>query len=169
MVSYDPETGLMLWLPKSPTARDFKRWNTRYAGKQCGTIDDKGYRRILYRLDPGKTFKVRAHRLAWFCVHGVMPVGEIDHINQDKLDNKIKNLRDVSRELNQRNGTRKGNNTSGVPGVTWHKQRGKWCAQAGVDGKHHHLGLFDCIKEAEMTVKIFRAQRGFTETHGRVV
>lgn len=168
MVSYNPETGSMVWLHKPDCSKDSSRWNSRYAGKECGTLDDKGYRRILFRFDKGQAFKIRAHRLAWFIAHGVMPSHEIDHINQNKADNRLSNLRDVPRTLNQRNGTRKSNNTSGVPGVTWHKQSLKWCAQANVLGVHYHVGSFNDLSEAESAVKEFRANHGFTENHGRV-
>ncbi len=168
MVKYDPETGSMIWKAKQG-GKDAARWNTRYSGKECGTLDDKGYRRVLFRFEAGKTFKIRAHRLAWFITHGVLPVGEIDHINQDKSDNRISNLRDVPKELNQRNGTRKGNNTSGFTGVTWHKQRKKWCAQVNVLGIHYHVGVFEDIEEADRAAREFRAKHGFTENHGRVV
>lgn len=169
MVCYNHKTGSMVWIAKEAGVKDSARWNSRYAGKECGTLDDKGYRRILFRFVVGRTFKIRVHRLAWFIVHGYLPIEEIDHINQDKSDNRIENLRDVPKELNQRNGTRKGNNTSGVPGVTWHKQRGKWCAQASVNGKHYHIGLFEELIEAEAAVRKFRAEHGFTENHGRIV
>lgn len=168
MVCYSPNSGEFIWKSKPQNEPDSQRWNTRYAGKFCGTYDDKGYLRILVQID-GKKRKIRAHRLAWFIVHGVLPSGEIDHINQDKADNRISNLRDVPKELNQRNGTRKRNNTSGVPGVTWHKQRGKWCAQASLGGKHYHIGLYDNIMEAEAATRKFRAEHGFTENHGRIV
>lgn len=167
MVDYNPDTGLMVWRAKDEHSREAARWNSRYAGKECGTLDDKGYQRLLVRRDDGTAFKIRAHRLAWLISYGTLPKGEIDHINQDKTDNRLSNLRDVPKSLNQRNGTRKSNNTSGVAGVTWHKQRGKWCAQANIDGKHHHLGLFEEIAAAETAVRKFRAIHGFTETHGR--
>lgn len=169
MVDYNPDTGSMRWKMKGKDQKDATRWNSRYAGKECGTTDDKGYRRILFRFGVGPTFKIRAHRLAWFITHGAMPFGEIDHINQDKSDNRITNLRDVSREMNQRNGTRKGNNTSGVPGVIWNKQRKKWCAQASVNGKHRHIGMFDSLEEAAKARKAFGALHGFTDTHGRAI
>lgn len=169
MVDYNAESGSMRWRPKGDDQKDAARWNARYAGKECGTVDDKGYRRIFLRFFVGKIFKIRAHRLAWLIVHGKLPDGEIDHINQDKLDNRIANLRDVTKGINQRNRTRNGSNTSGIAGVTWHKQRGKWCAQASVSGKHHHIGLFEDIACAETAVRKFRAERGFTENHGRIV
>lgn len=169
MVLYNQQTGLMIWRPKPDEMKDSNRWNARYANKECGTIDDKGYRRILCRFDSGCVFRIRTHRLAWFITYGKLPDGEVDHINQDKADNRIANLRDVSKELNQRNGTRKSNNTSGVPGVTWHKQHKKWYAQAGINGKHHSIGLFINLTDAEKAVKKFRLEHGFTENHGRIL
>jgi len=169
MVNYDPRTGFMKWNAKQKDAKDSARWNARYADKECGTIDEKGYRRILFRLETGAAVKIRAHRLAWFIAHGDMPSGEIDHINQDKLDNRLANLRDVPKEINQRNGTRKRNNTSGVPGVTWHKQHKKWYAQANILGVHYSIGLFDDLTEAGNATREFRAKHGFTDNHGRVV
>jgi len=169
LVDYDPITGAMLWKERDCSVKDSVRWNSRYAGKEAGTLDDKGYRRILIKSFDGRPRRIRVHQVAWFILSGSAQSGEIDHINQDKLDNRAANLRDVSKSINQRNGTRKANNTSGVTGVTWHKQRGKWCAQASINGKHHHLGLFDDIEEAKSTVEGFRAKHDFTNRHGRAI
>ncbi|HCF2412888.1 TPA: HNH endonuclease [Pseudomonas aeruginosa] len=166
MLDYNRETGQMVWRAKPVMTSEDKRWNSRYANSVAGTIDDRGYIRILVQIGVKKR-KIRAHQLAWFIVTGSLPVGEIDHINQDKQDNRFINLRDVPKSINQRNGTRKRNNTSGIPGVTWHKQRQKWCAQASVNGKHYHLGLFAKIEDAERATLQFRAENGFTKTHGR--
>lgn len=169
LINYDPITGSMKWNYKQKDVKDSTRWNARYADKECGTVDDKGYRRILFRLETGAAVKIRAHRLAWFITYGAMPLGEIDHINQDKLDNRLANLRDVSKDINQRNGTRKRNNTSGVPGVTWHKQHKKWYAQANILGVHYSIGLFKDLSEAGNAAKEFRAKHGFTENHGGIL
>ena len=166
-LEYNKDSGVFLWKPKDSDKPHYAQWNPQFAGKEAGTIDDKGYRRICFRFK-GKTRWIRLHRLAWFVVHGTLPNGEIDHIDQNKLNNSIANLRDVSKELNQRNATLKSNNTSGVSGVSWHKQCNKWYAQVKVDGKRYPLGLYDDISEAERVVKEFRSNHGFTETHGRV-
>ena len=167
MVNYNPETGLMFWIAKPDGVKDSARWNSRYAGKECGTLDDKGYRRILFRFEKGSTFRIRVHRLAWFISNGVIPTGEIDHINQNRADNRISNLRDVPKQINQRNGTMKSNNTSGITGVTWLKDCQKWGAQAHMNGKHYKIGRFNDISAAESAVKEFRSKHGFTENHGR--
>lgn len=169
MVNYDPDTGSMVWKPRESSINDAARWNSRYAGKEVGTIDDKGYRRILVRSFDGCARRIRVHQVAMFILTGRVQSGEIDHINQDKLDNRAANLRDVPKTINQRNGTRKSNNTSGVPGVTWHKQRGKWCAQASINGKHHHLGLFESIEDAKNAAIKFREKHAFTKNHGRAI
>ena len=166
-LDYEPSTGTFRWKAKPVVSREAARWNTRYAAQEAGTVERQGYVRILFQLE-GRKHKIRAHRLAWFMSTGKVPVGEIDHINQIKGDNRIENLRDVSRSQNQRNGTRKKTNSSGIPGVGWHKQRQKWCAQAACIGKRsRHIGLFDNKDDAERAVLAFRAAHGYTETHGR--
>jgi hypothetical protein len=165
-VRYDEVAGKLFWLPKELERKDAGRWNARYAHKECGTLDDKGYRRILMRAN-GKVLRIRVHQLIWFIANGDMANGEIDHINQDKLDNRISNLRDVSGSENLRNSPKKRNNTSGVNGVCWHKVAKKWYATARVSGVVHYLGVFDDLSEAEKIVVKFRSENGFTENHGK--
>lgn len=73
---------------------------------------------------------------------------EIDHINQDKLDNRRCNLRAATRKQNARNMKRNCRNTSGFKGVTWDKSRNKWLAQIKTDTNTKHLGRYDCPIEA---------------------
>ena len=101
------------------------------------------YRRI--QLD-GRKYK--AHRLAWLYLFGEWPKGQIDHINRNSLDNRIANLRDVSQSENQHNRPEQANNTSGVKGVHWHKQKMRWQAAIRINGKLIHLGLFGTKEEA---------------------
>lgn len=169
LVVYDKETGRMVWKKRSGRSKDDARWNARYAETECGTIDDRGYRRILFRSKDGKARRVRVHQLAWYILTGAKQDGEIDHINQNKLDNRASNLRCVSKSENMRNSPIKSSNSSGVTGVTWHKQRGKWCAQASIDGKHHHIGLFENINDAANAVVDFRRKNNFSENHGRAI
>jgi hypothetical protein len=89
-----------------------------------------------------------AHRLAWLWVHGRWPGCEIDHINSDGLDNRIQNLREATHAQNQRNQSKRSDNTSGLKGVSWHKRGKKWKAQICHMGKWHALGLYDCSEEA---------------------
>ncbi len=73
----------------------------------------------------------------------------VDHINGDILNNCVDNLRWATISENQMNSKKKKNNTSGIKGVFWHKQRNKWQAQIQFDGKSMHLGYFDDIEMAK--------------------
>ena len=89
-----------------------------------------------------------AHRLAWMYIYGYMPENEIDHINRDRADNRIKNLREVTRQCNSRNGSVRINNKSGVTGVFWSKREEKWQAKITVDFISIDLGQFKNIEDA---------------------
>lgn len=167
MVIYNPLNGSMKWKREEETDRYSKRWNSQHAGRECRSRDSDGYIEI-YKKKNGKTlFRVRAHRLAWFIVYGKEPDFEIDHINQNKTDNRIENLRDVPRFLNCRNKPKSKANSSGVTGVYWHKSVNKWAACVVMLNKNKHIGVFEDIKDAEAAVKAFRAQNEFTELHGQ--
>lgn len=132
-VRYAPETGEFIWLVKSTRTR---------AGDIAGASYN-GYRFIKIRQK-----KYAAHRLAWFYVYGGWPQQDIDHINGDRSDNRIANLRDVPRSINAQN-TRRAridNRSSGLLGVT--KIRGEWAAQIFVGGKNMRLGRFSKPEEA---------------------
>lgn len=90
-----------------------------------------------------------AHRVAWLWHYGRWPDGVIDHINGDRSDNRIRNLRDVSIALNGQNrfGPQK-NNKSGFLGVMWNKAAQKYAARIRYNGKFAHLGFFDDPVEA---------------------
>jgi hypothetical protein len=83
--------------------------------------------------------------LAWLYVQGVWPDAEIDHVNRIRDDNRIDNLRDVTRLQNCCN---RNDNTSSVAGVHWFKQDKKWRAQIWVVSKIKHLGYFANIEDA---------------------
>lgn len=143
MVNYSPDSGSMKWNRKPSSEKDAARWNARYSGKECGNIDFQGYRAIKIN---GKTFK--AHRLAWLHYYGEWPKGQIDHINRVRDDNRIENLRDVTRSQNQQNVSIRRTNTSGAKGVYFFKGTGKWHARICVNGKQKHLGFFNDLRLA---------------------
>jgi len=164
-VSYDPDTGVLKWLPRDGVDSETKRWNSRLSGLECGFIGRKGYRLVGF-VYGSKYHSLKAHRLAWLIVHGCLPCGEIDHINRNRADNRIANLRDVHPCINQRNSSMRVDNTSGITGVNWRKKDQKWRAAVCINGKMHHIGLFSCIDKAADAVKEFRAKHGFTDSHG---
>lgn len=102
LVDYDGNTGLFEWrtLPHTFSTCNHK-WNEAKAGKKCGIVGEKGYAHISLL---GKKYK--AHRLAWLYVYGHFPKNEIDHINRVRDDNRIANLRDVTRAENMQNTVR---------------------------------------------------------------
>lgn len=82
----------------------------------------------------------RIHRLVFLWHNGYMPENGIDHINRDKIDNRIENLREVGHTCNARNTSNRKNNTSGVKGISWSNEMRKWRAQIRVGGKEISLG-----------------------------
>jgi hypothetical protein len=133
LLSYDPETGEITWRVK----RGYMR-----AGSKAGCIGVKGYAQIGVS---GRTYP--AHRLAWLLHFGAFPPEQLDHINGDRADNRIANLRACTNTQNQQNvAIRVG--VSGHIGVTWHKRSGKWHARIKHERKRTHLGQFDSIEDA---------------------
>lgn len=148
-VLYNRDTGELRW----------KR--TR---KAAGSINARGYK-VLCITWEGRSRQVYVHRLIFFIANGRPPRGEIDHINGNPSDNRIDNLREVTREINGRNQKRPSTNTSGYIGVCWHKQHQKWFARGAVSGKAVHLGYFSDIEKAAAVAQEWRARRGYTERH----
>lgn len=132
-LNYNPETGEFYW-------RKY-RWTN---GNPAGHYHKKtGYIKINVGGQPRL-----AHRLAWFYVHAIWPKEQIDHINGDRTDNRLTNLREASRTENMRNCKRKVQNKSGYKGVHWFKKTRKWRASITVNRRNISLGLFADPKEA---------------------
>ena len=142
--------------------REWKRWNSRYAGAEAfTTTSEDGYRTGTVG---GKTY--RAHRVIWLIQTGAWPADEIDHRNGKRSDNRWCNLRNATKGENQRNQRRRTDNSSGATGVRWHKRDGKWEARLQVDGAYRHLGRFDTKEEAVRAREKANSELGFTERHG---
>jgi hypothetical protein len=93
----------------------------------------------------------------------------IDHINGDRADNNIDNLREATRSQNCQNAKLSKVNRSGVKGVSWHKYNQKWYARIRLDGKRIDLGYFDNLIEAEATIKATREKlHGVFSNYGGV-
>lgn len=137
MLSYDAETGKFSWRvsPCGPVA----------AGKETGYVGKDGYVSIGFGR---KVYK--AHRLAWAIHYGEVPPKYLDHINGNRSDNRIVNLRPATRAQNAQNLHRpyKNNKSSGILGVYWHSQCNRWQSRIQLNGKPKHLGLFDTKEEA---------------------
>lgn len=135
LLSYNPETGVFTWR--------VNRGGTARVGATAGTIGKKGYRYIGVK---NKCYL--AHRLAWLYIYGCLPEKHIDHINREKSDNRIDNLREVSNSQNHWNLNTNSANTSGYTGVSWNKRAKKWHSYIHAQGKRKHLGLFNTPEEA---------------------
>ena len=93
---------------------------------------------------------IPVHRIVYERTHGKKPKGfQIDHINGNKLDNRIENLRLATYAENQWNAKTRVDNTSGVKGVCWKKGLNKWYAQIKHNKELLYLGVFKDKKEAE--------------------
>lgn len=141
--------------------RTVRTANSVHIGDTAGGISGDGYHYI--RVD-GKKYK--SHRLAWLYIHGHWPKDQIDHINHDRVDNRIVNLREATNVDNHRNRGMNCNNTSGCTGVHWHRQSQKWQAQIRVEGRQIYLGLFGEKRVAIATRKQAEKQYGFHVNHG---
>ena len=114
----------------------------RKVGTVIGTLTPKGY---LLASVQGRLQRV--HRLVFLYHHGYMPI-QVDHIDGNRINNKIENLREATSSQNNQN--RKATSSSGIKGVVWHKQSKKWVASICVNRKSVHLGSFLSIEEAAL-------------------
>jgi len=133
---YDAHTGLFRW-------RFERKYGLIKPWTEAGWADG-GYTRIQI----GSKSHL-AHRLAWLYEFGVWPSKDIDHINGNRADNRLCNLRDVSRKINTQNRkAASSNNSCGLLGVSAHGKTGRFVAGIYIHGKRKHLGIFDTAQQA---------------------
>ena len=133
LVNYNPETGAFTWAMARRKCS---------LGAKAGCKMRNGY--IVIRLDD-KLFY--AHRLAWFYIHNEWPAQQVDHINGDRTDNRLENLRKATNAQNAQNNQKiRSTNTSGFTGVR--RENKKWLAEIKVNYRPIRLGLFETPEEA---------------------
>lgn len=148
VLDYDPSTGIFIW-SKSPLR------GGAITGRVAGKVEAFGYRRIKM-----KGVLYAAHRLAWMYVYGEWPPLQLDHINRQRDDNRISNLRMATASQNAANRARpKANATSRFKGVTWHKGCAKWQSLITHNGKSIYLGLYESEEEAARAYRDEAARR----------
>lgn len=130
-ILYNAESGLFTWI---------KPHGSRIPGK-VGETDKDGYLIIYFK---GK--RIKAHRLAWFLTYGELPKQILDHIDGNKCNNRISNLRISTNRLNQIN--RKIHRDGHLAGTTFSKRGKKWVAQIQINSLKKTLGKFDTQLEA---------------------
>lgn len=167
----DFHRGVLIWLPRPPTEfapgnygedASANAWNAKNAGKRAlNSAHNQGYRAGTFL---GR--RTLAHRVIYKMFHGIEP-DHIDHINGDRADNRICNLRSVSIGQNQKNQKIHKRNQSGVAGVDLHKPTGKWQARISSNNQHIYLGLFNSFEGAVTARKQAEARYGFHKNHGR--
>ena len=135
LLNYDPDTGIF--------TRKVSTSNRVKVGDAAGCPNGDGYLRIMVQ-----SRLYQAHRLAWLYMHSNWPNDQIDHINRNRSDNRIANLREVTNKQNLQNAGKYSHNTSGHPGICWNKQNSKWRATIKHNQKLIHLGYFANIEEA---------------------
>ena len=153
LFDYDKETGNLIW--KAPRSRRVKK------GDIAGCPQSTGYLRTKINA---KDYLV--HRIVFLMHKGYLPK-TIDHINGDRLDNRIENLRAVTANQNQHNRKLNGNNTSGFKGVSWCNTYKYWRAAIRLEGKRINLGHFNTPEEADVVVRKAREElHGSFANHG---
>jgi hypothetical protein len=134
--------------------------NTTVIGKPAGAVGGRGY--VNVKLN-GKTYT--AHRLVYLMLHGYAPE-MIDHIDRDKTNNRIENLRPATASQNVCNREAPSNSTSGIKGVRFHKRDKKWIAYAKLAGKQTHIGTFESMEAAAFAASIVRINLHGEYAHG---
>lgn len=115
------------------------------SGEVKGWVCANGYTYVTTKF---KT-KVLAHRLAWLLHYGEWPEGDVDHIDRNKSNNRIDNLRDVSRSQNLLN-----MDTPLLKGITWDRSRNKWRSRTGRNGTMKRFSTFcEAYKYRKETLK----------------
>ena len=135
VLHYEPASGEFTWLVSLNS-------RTRRGKKAGDQVKSGRYWRIGFR---GRSY--RAHRLAWFWMTGEWPSKEIDHKDNDGLNNKWANLREADRYQNMANRGAHAGNAIGLKGVYLHKQ-GKFIARLQVKNKRVYLGVFETPEAA---------------------
>lgn len=164
-LSYNKDTGIFLWTARP--LHHFTRlsmqqaWNGTYTGEIAGSKDNTGYMVVTIS---GKRMKL--HRVAWLFHTRAWPEDQVDHVNGVRDDNRITNLRAVSRSQNGRNAKIRSSNTSGTTGVYWWKDRGKWQASISDNGKLKSLGFYASIGDAITARKAAEKALGYDSMHG---
>ena len=144
ILNYNDTTGVFTW--KISPKYDVK------IGDVAGNYHNGYYRVTIKRK------KYLTHRLAWLYVYGEFPKGDLDHIDNDRGNSRINNLRIADRVTNGYNRKKPINNKSGIKGVHWSKIDKKWIVKIGVNKQKLYIGLFEDLELAELVAQEARAK-----------
>ena len=149
LLRYEPDTGKLFWrerMAETPGVNiaSLAQWNGRFAGKEAFTaLTPKGYRQgtVLSKHMEG-------HRVVWAIATGVWPIGEIDHEDGCRSNNRFENLRSATRRENMQNLTKQARNTSGHVGAFWSQSKQRWKSQINTETGLVFLGYFSSAEDA---------------------
>ena len=153
LFKYDPETGNL-----------YKRINgtDNFRSKPSGTKTKTGY--VQIGVD-GKLYL--AHRIIMLLVNkSLSDESQVDHIDHNRLNNKLNNLRVVSQSGNMRNCGKRSDSSTGITGVVYHKRARKYMSYISIGGRKMHLGLFNTLEDATRARVRANLQYGYHENHG---
>lgn len=147
ILRYEPKTGKLFWLKNQ---------------KIAGTLHKDGY--IQIKIDG---IFYQAHRLAYMIYNKNILIDKIDHVDGNRSNNIILNLRECSSSENNYNRKMMSNNTSGIKGICWCKREQKWEAKININFKNKFLGYFSNIEDAKRYIMIYREKlNGEFANHG---
>ena len=136
LLHYDVDAGIFTRLIRST--------NSVQIGDVAGSINSNGYHKI--RVDGVEEF---SHHLAWLYVYNVWPKDQIDHIDGNRANNRLVNLREATQSQNLQNQRKaQSDNKSGLLGAYWNKKAKTWFSQIKVNGKSISLGCYDSKEDA---------------------
>lgn len=169
VLRYEPETGKLFWLPRPremfKSGRDHNAWNTLYAGDEAlKARSETGYfHGVIFHK------KRLAHRIVWMINNGNIPEGmQIDHVDGDKKNNVLSNLRLATKSQNMANSGPRSDNTSGVRGVCWRKDIQKWKVEVRMEGVRKNVGVFKDLEMAKAAqIAAAEAMHGEFAYHNR--
>lgn len=140
------ENGSLYWnnrpINEFKNHRDWKCWNTRFAGRVAGTVRKYGHLVIHFN-----NAMYQVHRVVFLMHHGYMP-RFIDHIDGNAGNNLISNLRAATASQNQYNQKLRTDNKSGFKCIGWHKKNKSWSVSIISSGKRIHVGSFKNLEDA---------------------
>jgi hypothetical protein len=152
---YNHETGDLIWkerpLEHFVSEKVYNWWNKRFCGQPSYNLNPSGY---LICMIYSKSYA--AHRIIWKLMTGEDPEFEIDHINQIRSDNSWNNLRLAERNGNQQNKFNYKNNTTGVKGVRYSKEKNRFVAEIQANKVNHYIGTFESLDDAALHVELYR-------------
>lgn len=153
-LNYSEETGVFIW--------GINKVGGPKQGREAGTVTANNYISICVLRK-----RYYAHRLAWLYVYGEFPENQIDHINHNRSDNRIKNLRCVTHAENAMNMARRKTSKSGCAGVTWDKANKKWEVKLKKGELNLFIGRFAKLANAIRARKNANKTHGFHPNHGK--